>query len=49
VVAPARTVAELFEYLDVHDVMRLRKCSRAKAYEHMRAALGRAPGGEVIQ
>ena len=31
-------------FIDVEDVMRSVKCSRSKAYEHMRAALGRQPG-----
>lgn len=36
------TVVPLF--IDVEDVMRSMKCSRSRAYEHMRAALGRQPG-----
>jgi hypothetical protein len=31
-------------FVDVADVMRSMKCSRSRAYEHMRAALGRQPG-----
>lgn len=31
-------------FIDVGDVMRSMKCSRSRAYEHMRAALGRQPG-----
>jgi hypothetical protein len=31
-------------FIDVADVMRSMKCSRSRAYEHMRAALGRRPG-----
>ena len=31
-------------FIDVTDVMRSMKCSRSRAYEHMRAALGRQPG-----
>ena len=43
-VATPRKVIDLHECLDVHDVIRLRKCSRAKAYRHIRAANARAPG-----
>jgi hypothetical protein len=31
-------------FIDVTDVMRSMKCSRSRAYEHMRGALGRQPG-----
>jgi hypothetical protein len=31
-------------FIDVMDVMRSMKCSRSRAYEHMRAALRRQPG-----
>ena len=31
-------------FIDVGDVMGSMKCSRSRAYEHMRAALGRRPG-----
>lgn len=31
-------------FIDVTDVMRSMKCSRSRAYEHMRGALGRLPG-----
>ena len=30
-------------FIDVTDVMRSMRCSRSRAYEHMRAALGRQP------
>lgn len=31
-------------FIDVHDVMRTMKCSRTRAYDHMRAAIGREAG-----
>jgi hypothetical protein len=37
-------VLDLPVFIDVHDVMQTMKCSRAMAYGHMRAALGRGPG-----
>src|SRR5689334_19276936 len=41
---PERLSVAVPLFIDVADVMGSMKCSRSRAYEHMRSALGRKPG-----